>query len=123
MISGGRLRWARFFWRSLFDPSRVVSKREVGALGVGLSARYRRAVTDLVEGRPEVVHRIEEDARHVRRRQLVKPDLVNVFWSLALGVDHVRPRVFVGERFDDLFEIADVMLRTLKGEPWAVEGM
>jgi hypothetical protein len=111
------------FFEDLFDPVRILSKREIGALGVDFSARNRCAVADLVEARPEVVHRIEEDARRACRRRRVKPDLVNVVWSLALGVDHVRPWVFDGERSDDVFEIADVVLRTLESAPWAVEGM
>jgi hypothetical protein len=66
-------------FEDVFDPSRVISKREIGAGWVGLSARYRRAVADLVEGRPEVVHRIEDDACRLRRRRRVKPDLVDLF--------------------------------------------
>ena len=53
----------------------------------------------------------------------MKPDLVNRFRSLALGVNHIGPWAFVGERLDHLVEIADVVFRPLKSEPWAVKGM
>ena len=109
-------------FENVLDPSRVFSERKIGALWVDLSARNRSAVADLIEARPKVVHRIEEDARRACRRELVKSILVNEVWGLALGVDQVGPRVFVGELIDDLFEIVDVMLGAFKSEPWAVEG-
>jgi hypothetical protein len=105
----------------VIEAGKVVCERKVGGFGVGFPARQRRSVTRLIEGRPQIVHGVEENAGQYGREVFGEAEFMEVLAGLKIFLNNVDPWVAVSELLNSRVEIVDVVQCARDGETRAVE--
>jgi hypothetical protein len=105
----------------VIEAGEVVCERKVGGFGIGFSIRQRRGVTRLIEGRPQIVHGIEENAGQCGWKVFGKAKFAEVLAGHKIFLNNVGPWVAVSKLLNGRVENVDVMLCACDGETRAVE--
>ena len=100
---------------------KAICEREIGFLQTRASASESGSISALIQSGPQIVDGIEDDTRKDFWNGLSKPDLVGFLTKIQIKIGNMPPWLFADKSLNEIFEITDVMMRAIEGQPWAME--
>jgi hypothetical protein len=99
-----------------------ICKREIGFLQALTAAGDSGSISALIQSGPEVIDGVKNDAGKHFWNWFSEPELMDILsGGTRVRIDESGPWLFVEERINDRFEIANVMLCATEGELRALE--